>query len=151
MWSDTAGFRLYCLRGDDLSEDPSRESLGDKVGRSGTRGRAAHPACRERRGVEGKIWMWLDELISRIGSLDEEAMRAARTRQQFLSKPRGSLGRLEDLSIQIAGITGKALPALDRKVVVAMAGDHGIVAEGVSAYPQLTSAWWRRCGLAAAW
>jgi nicotinate-nucleotide--dimethylbenzimidazole phosphoribosyltransferase len=80
--------------------------------------------------------MWLDELISRIGSLDEEAMRAARTRQQFLSKPRGSLGRLEDLSIQIAGITGKALPALDRKVVVAMAGDHGIVAEGVSAYPQ---------------
>ena len=50
---------------------------GDKVGRSGTRGRAAHPACRERRGVEGKIWMWLDELISRIGSLDEEAMRAA--------------------------------------------------------------------------
>lgn len=84
--------------------------------------------------------MWLDELISRIGSLDKEAMRAARTRQQLLTKPKGSLGRLEDLSIQIAGITGKALPSLDRKVVVVMAGDHGIVAEGVSAYPQVVTA-----------
>ena len=105
-----------------------------------TQGGADHQDYREQRGVEGQIWMWLDELISRIGSLDEAAMRAARARQQSLTKPRGSLGRLEDLSIQIAGITGQALPALDRKVVITMAGDHGVVAESVSAYPQAVTA-----------
>lgn len=80
--------------------------------------------------------MTLQQLISQIGPLDEEAMEAARTRQDMLTKPQGSLGRLEALSIQVAGITGNPRPRIAHKVVVTMAGDHGVVAEGVSAYPQ---------------
>lgn len=62
-------------------------------------------------------------------------MAAARARQEQLTKPPGSLGRLEELSIQLAGITGEALPSVAEKAVVVMAGDHGVTAEGVSAYP----------------
>ena len=79
--------------------------------------------------------MSLQELISKIQPLDESAMQAARLRQDNLTKPRGSLGQLEGLSIQIAGITGEEQPAIQHKVVTTMAGDHGVVAEGVSAYP----------------
>jgi nicotinate-nucleotide--dimethylbenzimidazole phosphoribosyltransferase len=63
-------------------------------------------------------------------------MAAARARQDMLTKPQGSLGRLEALSIQLAGITGQPLPRLVHKVIITMAGDHGVVAEGVAAYPQ---------------
>src|SRR5258705_5208907 len=63
-------------------------------------------------------------------------MQAARARQDMLTKPQGSLGRLEELSIQLAGITGKPIPAVKDKVIITMAADHGVVAEGVSAYPQ---------------
>ena len=80
--------------------------------------------------------MFLDSLISQIQPLDETAMQNARTRQNMLTKPAGSLGRLEELSIQLAGITGKSIPVLKDKVIITMAGDHGVVAEGVSAYPQ---------------
>jgi nicotinate-nucleotide--dimethylbenzimidazole phosphoribosyltransferase len=78
----------------------------------------------------------LQELISKIGPLDQNAMEAARQRQDLLTKPQGSLGRLEELSIQVAGITGQSCPRLHGKAVLVMAGDHGVVAEGVSAYPQ---------------
>jgi nicotinate-nucleotide--dimethylbenzimidazole phosphoribosyltransferase len=71
-----------------------------------------------------------------IQSLNEAAMQAARDRQNQLTKPAGSLGRLEELSIQLAGITGKEIPVIKDKVIITMAGDHGVVAEGVSAYPQ---------------
>ena len=80
--------------------------------------------------------MSIDELISMIEPLDEAAMAAALARQDQLTKPRGSLGRLEALSIQLAGIYAQPLPRVQRPVVVTMAGDHGVVAEGVSAYPQ---------------
>jgi nicotinate-nucleotide--dimethylbenzimidazole phosphoribosyltransferase len=80
--------------------------------------------------------MDLETLISRIGPLDQSAQEAARARQDRLTKPQGSLGRLETLSVQVAGITGNPLPDIRHKVVVVMAGDHGVVAEGVSAYPQ---------------
>ncbi len=80
--------------------------------------------------------MNLDHLTRQIAPLDEGAMRAARERQDQLTKPTGSLGRLETLAVQIAGITGKVCPRLPRKAVIVMAGDHGVVAEGVSAYPQ---------------
>jgi nicotinate-nucleotide--dimethylbenzimidazole phosphoribosyltransferase len=80
--------------------------------------------------------MTLNQIINKIKPLDTGAMQAARARQDQLTKPQGSLGRLEDLSIQIAGITGKPTPTLAHKVVTVMAGDHGVVAEGVSAYPQ---------------
>jgi nicotinate-nucleotide--dimethylbenzimidazole phosphoribosyltransferase len=76
------------------------------------------------------------EIHTQIPSLDEDAMDAARARQDTLTKPRGSLGRLESLSIQLAGITGRPQPQMQNKVIVTMAGDHGVVAEGVSAYPQ---------------
>lgn len=80
--------------------------------------------------------MTIATLTSHIKSLDSDAMEAARVRQNALTKPQGSLGRLEELSIQVAGITRQARPHMDHKVVVVMAGDHGVVAEGVSAYPQ---------------
>ena len=80
--------------------------------------------------------MTLDSLIASISALDSRAMTAARARQDMLTKPQGSLGRLEALSIQIAGITGQAIPRITNKAIVIMAGDHGVVAEGVSAYPQ---------------
>ena len=63
-------------------------------------------------------------------------MAAARQRQDSLTKPHGSLGRLEELSIQIAGIRGEVIPKLEHKVIITMAADHGVVAEGVSLYPQ---------------
>jgi nicotinate-nucleotide--dimethylbenzimidazole phosphoribosyltransferase len=67
-----------------------------------------------------------------IPSPDSAAAAAARGRQNNLTKPQGSLGRLEELSIQLAAI-GKR--NVDRKAVIVMAGDHGVAAEGVSAYP----------------
>ena len=77
----------------------------------------------------------LSATIASIKELDAHAMAAARTRQDQLTKPQGSLGRLEELSIQIAGITGNPMPHVNNKCIVTMAGDHGICAQGVSAYP----------------
>jgi len=79
--------------------------------------------------------MFLDSLISTIALLDETAMQAARARQDQLTKPRGSLGRLEELSIQLAGMKADPFPSVERKAVIVMAADHGVTAEGVSAYP----------------
>jgi nicotinate-nucleotide--dimethylbenzimidazole phosphoribosyltransferase len=78
----------------------------------------------------------LEYITAKIQELDEAAMAAARARQDTLTKPPGSLGRLEELSVQLAGITGKAIPSINDKVIITMAGDHGVVAEGVSAFPQ---------------
>jgi nicotinate-nucleotide--dimethylbenzimidazole phosphoribosyltransferase len=80
--------------------------------------------------------MPLDLLIAQITPLHEDSMHAARQRQDLLTKPQGSLGRLESLSIQLAGITAQPQPAIRQKVIIVMAGDHGVVAEGVSAFPQ---------------
>jgi len=77
----------------------------------------------------------LAHLCAAIAPLDEAAMAEAQARQAQLTKPPGSLGRLESLSVQLAGITGQAQPQVERKVVIVLAGDHGVVAEGVSAYP----------------
>ena len=74
--------------------------------------------------------------IPSISPLNERAMQAARDRQNMLTKPQGSLGRLEELSIQLAGITMKEIPSINEKVIITMAGDHGVAAEGVSVYPQ---------------
>jgi nicotinate-nucleotide--dimethylbenzimidazole phosphoribosyltransferase len=71
-----------------------------------------------------------------VPPLDEEAMAAARARQDTLTKPPSSLGRLEALSIQLAGIYGDPTPTIEQKVIITMAGDHGVIAEGVSAFPQ---------------
>lgn len=84
--------------------------------------------------------MQLETLITQIGPLDNAAMQAAGARQEALTKPPGSLGRLEEISIRVAGITGQPRPAIRDKVILVMAGDHGVVAEGVSAYPQAVTA-----------
>ena len=76
------------------------------------------------------------ELDWKIEPLDEAAMTAARERQAQLAKPPGSLGRLEDLSIQLAGITGKVHNRIERKHLLVFAADNGVVAEGVSSAPQ---------------
>jgi len=78
----------------------------------------------------------LEKTIDCIGELDIPAMEQARKRQDELTKPPGSLGRLEELSIQVAGITGNPRPRIDHKAIFVMAGDHGIASEGVSLYPQ---------------
>jgi nicotinate-nucleotide--dimethylbenzimidazole phosphoribosyltransferase len=84
--------------------------------------------------------MHLETLLTQIGPLDDAAMQVARARQETLTKPPGSLGRLEEISIRMAGISGQPLPEVRDKVIVVMAGDHGVVAEGVSAYPQAVTA-----------
>jgi nicotinate-nucleotide--dimethylbenzimidazole phosphoribosyltransferase len=78
----------------------------------------------------------LQDTIVRIRPLDAAAMEKAAVRQGQLTKPRGSLGVLENLSIQIAGIRRNPLPEIGHKVVITMAADHGVVEEGVSLYPQ---------------
>ncbi len=80
--------------------------------------------------------MLLEETVEKIGPLDEEAMKTARRRMDSLIKPPGSLGRLEELAVQLAGIQGRTLPEYGRRAVILMAGDHGVVAEGVSAAPR---------------
>ena len=70
-----------------------------------------------------------------IPPFDEEAAKRAAARQRELTKPAGALGRLEDLSVQLAGITAQERPQFDRKAVILMAADHGVAREGVSAYP----------------
>ena len=77
----------------------------------------------------------LARTIEGIHPLDEKAMAAARLRQDSLTKPKGSLGRLEEISIQVAGIRGQAMPSLEHKAIVTMAADHGVTAQGVSLYP----------------
>lgn len=77
-----------------------------------------------------------EKTILGIRPLDDIAAAAALARQNSLTKPPGSLGRLESLTIQIAGITGQSMPVIKDKVIITMAGDHGVVADGVSAFPQ---------------
>ncbi len=84
--------------------------------------------------------MELNALLQNIQPLDENAMVQAQARQNRLTKPPGSLGRLEALSIQVAGITGQMPPQVSQKVVFVMAGDHGVTEEGVSAYPSEVTA-----------
>lgn len=80
--------------------------------------------------------MNLDWLDLSAHPLDEAAMAAARARQGVLTKPPGSLGRLEELAVRMAGWQRSERPALERVSIVVFAADHGVAAEGVSAFPQ---------------
>jgi nicotinate-nucleotide--dimethylbenzimidazole phosphoribosyltransferase len=80
--------------------------------------------------------MDLRDYISVVSPLDDGAMAAARERQAQLAKPPGSLGRLEELSVQVAGITGKVHNQIEKKHLLVFAADNGVVAEGVSSAPQ---------------
>ena len=86
------------------------------------------------------IERWLSTMPDAIGPLDESAMAAARAHLDRLTKPPGSLGRLETLVEQLAGITGSASPRIERPAVVVFAADHGVTAQGVSAYPSSVTA-----------
>lgn len=79
---------------------------------------------------------WLRETIGRIGPLDEQAMAEADARQGQLTKPPGSMGRLEALGTQLAGIAGRCPPPIPTAAVAVFAGDHGVHAQGVSPWPQ---------------
>lgn len=78
----------------------------------------------------------MERLDLEIKPLDEVAMSAARARQAQLAKPPGSLGRLEELSVQLAGITGKVQNTIEKKHLLVFAADNGVVEEGVSSAPQ---------------
>src|SRR5689334_12792713 len=82
----------------------------------------------------------LRQLARAIGPLDEMAMAAARARQGRLTKPPGALGRLEELSIWLAGVRGEPLPRVEWKLIVVAAADHGVARAGVSAYPREVTA-----------
>ena len=78
----------------------------------------------------------LKETISKIEKLDVSLMEETQRRLDNLTKPRGSLGRLEEIAKQVVGITKKRNPSFKNKVIFVMAADHGVTEEGVSAYPK---------------
>ena len=86
--------------------------------------------------TEAKLYAQLQELIARITDLDEGAMTAIQERLDSLTKPQGSLGQLEHIAKQLGGIQRTPNPKIFKKAVLLMAGDHGVVEEGVSAFPQ---------------
>jgi len=76
------------------------------------------------------------EIIQKIGPINFKLMEKAQDKLDNLTKPQGSLGRLEDFANRVVGISGTLSPTVKRKVIFVMAGDHGVAEEGVSAYPQ---------------
>ena len=84
--------------------------------------------------------MTLDDAVVRLAPADAQAMRQAELRQGRLTKPPGSLGRLEDLSVQLAGIFRTEIPRPNGKAIIVAAADHGVVAQGVTGYPQEVTA-----------
>lgn len=81
----------------------------------------------------------LKKTVENIKPLDGSAMEAARKRIDNLIKPQGSLGRLEELSIQLCGITCEMHPEIGKKAVVVMAADNGVCEEGVASAPQIVT------------
>lgn len=78
----------------------------------------------------------LREVIGSVKGLNRAAMTAAEKRQAELAKPPGSLGKLEDISVQLAGITGKVKNRVDKRRIIVLAADNGVIEEGVSCSPQ---------------
>lgn len=74
--------------------------------------------------------------LAPVATWDQTMLLAAQQRQRELTKPAGALGRLEDLAIQLAAMQGRAQPQLSAPWITVFAADHGVVEEGVSAYPQ---------------
>ncbi len=90
--------------------------------------------------MKGVVDMLLVKTLEEIGDLNLPAMAAAQRRLDSLIKPPGSLGILEEIAVQLAGIAGHPSPRIGEKVVIVMAGDHGVVEEGVSiAPPEVTA------------
>ena len=74
--------------------------------------------------------------LSKIEKIDDSLAQKTQERLDNLTKPQGSLGRLEELAKQIVEITKNENPSLDKKIIFTMAGDHGVCEEGVSAFPK---------------
>jgi nicotinate-nucleotide--dimethylbenzimidazole phosphoribosyltransferase len=79
------------------------------------------------------------ERLRSIGDLDRETMREAKKREDSLAKPPGSLGRLEEIAVQLAGISGALHNSADKSCVLIMCSDNGVVEEGVSSAPQFVT------------
>ena len=77
----------------------------------------------------------LRHLLSALPSPDNAAQAAAKARNDLLTKPQGALGKLEDLALWLAAWQGRAVPRLDKIQMLVFAGNHGVVARGVSAFP----------------
>ncbi|MCK9602869.1 MAG: nicotinate-nucleotide--dimethylbenzimidazole phosphoribosyltransferase [Candidatus Omnitrophica bacterium] len=82
----------------------------------------------------------INQVTKKIRALDEKLLKKTQARLDSLTKPLGSLGRLEELAKQISGITGKENPILKNKVIFTLAADHGVTEEGISAYPKEVTA-----------
>ncbi|MBR8744036.1 nicotinate-nucleotide--dimethylbenzimidazole phosphoribosyltransferase, partial [Nocardiopsis sp. MG754419] len=95
-----------------------------------------------RRGLPGQEpTTLLEETITAIGALNARAVEEARDRQARMTKPLGSLGVLEEVSIRLAGLAGECPPPVPEPAAVAVfAGDHGVYAQGVTAWPQEVTA-----------
>ncbi len=97
--------------------------------------------CPQGLNVKGGYKMFnLQEKLKQIQPLDLEIMDRTQVRLDDLTKPPGSLGIMEEIALTIAGITGREQPEIHRKTALLMAADHGVVEEGVSAYPSAVTA-----------
>ena len=103
---------------------------------------AVHRDRYGRRGLPGQEpTTLLEETITAIGALNARAVEEARDRQDRMTKPQGSLGVLEEVSVQLAGLAGECPPPVPEPAAVAVfAGDHGVYAQGVTAWPQEVTA-----------
>lgn len=123
------------VRFEDWEGDGEGDPLRDLLGRVE---RAAEPAGETRIDVPETV----GALVGMVPAVDPGGGRAARIRERLdaLTKPRGSLGRIEELAVQLARVQGTDHPAAERRRVLVFAGDHGVCAEGVSAYrPEVTA------------
>ncbi len=82
----------------------------------------------------------LSETIAKIAPLFPEAVEAARRRQEKLAKPPGSLGKLEDVAVRLAGITGELKSLPDKRRIIVLCADNGIVEEGIGSAPRTVTA-----------
>lgn len=82
----------------------------------------------------------LRHILEKISEVDSCSMEKTKNRLDRLTKPPGSLGRLEEFAMRIAGISRNEMPSIPRKVIFTLAGDHGVADEGVSAYPKEVTA-----------
>ncbi|MGW5878781.1 nicotinate-nucleotide--dimethylbenzimidazole phosphoribosyltransferase [Nocardiopsis terrae] len=103
---------------------------------------AVHRDRYGRRGLPGhEPTTLLEETIAAIGALNARAVEEARDRQARMTKPQGSLGLLEEVSVQLAGLAGECPPPVPEPAAVAVfAGDHGVYAQGVTSWPQEVTA-----------
>lgn len=78
----------------------------------------------------------LKDVLSKITEIDRDMMKIVRNRVDYLNKPQGSLGKLEDLVVQVSGITSEAYPMTDKKALIVMCADNGVCVEDVASAPQ---------------